>query len=228
MDYVVHIAPTVAVAGGATCVLGLVLVETRDTIISNPVIIGLIGVILGSLLTGLFIFWAKRRRSTDGGGPKQENQGKDDFNSDLRPDERRERWFDAIMDFWKLAYDFYKHLMTIALLSIGTVGALIGGPFKGAVQLDKPQTPWWLKALVGVIIGLFTIAAAMAVKGMHSTRTKTLHMKLVKDEGDFKNERDKRVGRLLPLTTREIWSVIQWSYLLGLVAFVIFLFIALF
>lgn len=86
----------------------------------------------------------------------------------------QDRWFQTVMDWWKTVYDFYKHLMTLALVSIGTVGALVGGPFKSVVQLEKPQAALVPKALVVVIIGAFTIAALMSVVGMHSARQKNV------------------------------------------------------
>jgi len=86
--------------------------------------------------------------------------------------ETRDRWFQIVIEWWKCVYDFYKHMMTIALLAIGTVGALVGGPFKRYVQLHDPQAALEPKVLVAVVVIAFTIAAATAVQGMHSARQK--------------------------------------------------------
>jgi hypothetical protein len=158
------------------------------------------------------------------------DQGNDDLNAGLTTEERRARWFQAVMDWWKTVYDFFKHLMTIALLAIGTVGALVGGPFKNVVQLEKPQAPLLPIVLVGVMIVAFAIAAAVAVQGMHSARQKMLCMKDVRNQTDagLKDLRDRKVGLLLEVSPKAVWVIVQWSYLVGVSAFIIFLLIAMF
>src|SRR5215211_3322629 len=153
-------------------------------------------------------------------------QGNADLNAGLTPEERRDRWFQAIMDWWKTVYDFFKHLMTIALLSIGTVGALLGGPFKSGLQLGKPEAPLVPKVLVVVIFVAFTIAAAMSAQGMHSARQKMLAMREVTNEAGFMAKRTDSVGGLFKVSSETVWSIVQWSYLAGVFAFIILLFIA--
>jgi hypothetical protein len=141
-----------------------------------------------------------------------------------------DRWFQAVMDWWKTVYDFYKHLMTIALLSIGTVGALVGGPFKNVVQLDKPQAALVPKALVVVIIVAFTIAAAMAIQGLHSARQKMLCMRKERyqSEAGLRELRDQHVGVLLEVSPKTVWWTVSVSSLVGVIMFIAFLLVAIF
>ena len=151
-----------------------------------------------------------------------------DPNADLTEAQRRDRWFQAVMEWWKTWYDFYKHLMTIALLSIGTLGALVGGPFKSVVQLDDPKAAWGAKILVMLIVFAFAIAAAVAAQGMHAARENIFAMKDVRTNKEFLEMREAPVGGRLKVHRNTVWKIVQWSYLAGLFLFIIFLFIPLF
>lgn len=149
--------------------------------------------------------------------------------------ETRDRWFQIVIEWWKSVYDFFKHLMTIALLAIGTVGALVGGPFKSVVQLDNPQAALGPKVLVLVIVVAFTIAAATAVQGMHSARQKMLHMKDFSSEVHLRNLelrlrelRDRPVGILWEVSPKTVWWTVSVSSLVGVLAFISFLLGAIF
>jgi hypothetical protein len=149
--------------------------------------------------------------------------------------ETRDRWFQIVIEWWKCVYDFYKHLMTIALLAIGTVGALVGGPFKSVVKLDNTQAALGPKVLVVVIVVAFTIAAATAVQGMHSARQKMFHMKDFSNEVDIRNLelrlrrlRDSPVGMLWEVSPKTVWWTVSVSSLVGVLAFVSFLLDAMF
>jgi hypothetical protein len=125
--------------------------------------------------------------------------------------------------------------MTISLVAIGTVGALVGGPFKRFVQLDDPQAAWGPKVLVAVIVIAFTIAAATAVQGMHSARQKMLHMKDFSNESDLENLefrlrelRARPVGILWEVSSTTVWWTVSVSSLVGVLAFIGFLLGAIF
>ena len=125
--------------------------------------------------------------------------------------------------------------MTIALVAIGTVGALVGGPFKSVVQLDNPQAALGPKVLVLVIVVAFTIAAATAVQGMHSARQKMLQMKDFSSEVDLRNLelrlrelRDRPVGILWEVSPKTVWWTVSVSSLVGVLAFISFLLGAIF
>ena len=149
--------------------------------------------------------------------------------------ETRDRWFQIVIEWWKCVYDFFKHLMTISLVAIGTIGALVGGPFKGVVKLDNPQAALGSKVLVLVIVVAFTIAAATAVQGMHSARQKMLYMKNFSNEGDLRNLelrlqelRDRPVGILWEVSPKTVWFTVSVSSLVGVLAFISFLLGAIF
>ena len=156
------------------------------------------------------------------------NQENVDPITGLTPEERHARWFQAVMDWWKTVYDFYEHLVSITLLSIGTVVALAGGPFKSVLQLEKPQAALVRKVLVVVTILAFTVAAAMSVQGIHSARQKMLHMKEARyqNEAGLQELREQPVGLLLVVSPAQIWRIVHWAYLGGLFVFVIFVLIA--
>src|SRR5918994_2057221 len=139
--------------------------------------------------------------------------------------ETRDRWFQIVIEWWKSVYDFYKHLMTISLVAIGTVGALVGGPFKSVVKLDNPQAALGPKVLVAVIVVAFTIAAATAVQGMHSARQKMLHMKDFSNEVDrrhlefsLRELRDRPVGILWKVSPKTVWWTVSVSSIVGVLA----------
>jgi hypothetical protein len=149
--------------------------------------------------------------------------------------ETQDRWFQIVIEWWKSVYDFYKHLMTISLVAIGTVGALVGGPFKSVVQVDNPQAALGPKVLVLVIVVAFTIAAATAVQGMHSARQKMLHMKDFSNEVNLRNLelrlrelRDRPVGILWEVSPKTVWFTVSVSSLVGVLAFISFLLGAIF
>jgi esterase/lipase len=156
------------------------------------------------------------------------DQGNDDPNTDLTPEETHTRWFQAVMDWWKTVYDFYKHLMTIALGSIAAVVALVGGPFKSVFKPEQPQAAMVPKVLVVVSILAFAVAAAMSVQGIHSARQKMLRMREARyqNEAGLRELRDERVGDLLKVYPSQIWLIVHWAYLGGLFVFIIFLLIA--
>jgi hypothetical protein len=154
---------------------------------------------------------------------------------------RTDRIFQSTIEWWKTVYDFYKHLITIALASIAAFGALLGGAFRHAFGLNAGSMPRFL--VIGTFIA-FALTAIMAVQGMHYARRSILHMRDFDDMGRPERYIEKleslreyrwwkgewRKGReLFPkglLNRKRVWFLVWFFYTSGILAFILFLFIA--
>jgi hypothetical protein len=138
-----------------------------------------------------------------------------------------DRIFQSYMEWLKTVYDFYKHLMVIAVASIAALAALIGGVFKRAFRPEAAIEP---QLLVGLSILAFLITSVVAIEGMNRARRTILHLHEAGGTGSkdkyerLRNEHGK-IGRL---TREQVWRLSAWSYAVGIILFIIFLVTAIF
>ena len=157
--------------------------------------------------------------------------------------ESRTRIFQSTMEWWKTVYDFYKHLTTIALASIAAFGALLGGAFRDALGPNAGPMPRYLVIIAFVA---FALTAIMAVQGIHYARRSILHMRdsepRMRDFGEepmledyvysletLRKYRWWTAKGLFPkglLTRKRVWFLVWFFYTIGIIAFILFLFIA--
>jgi hypothetical protein len=120
-----------------------------------------------------------------------------------------DRIFQSYMEWLKTVYDFYKHLMIIALASIAAMVALLGDVF-------KPQP------LVAVAIVAFLLASVVSLGGMNRARRTILHLHEARTRAHFECLREKH-GKIGWLTRKQVWILSTGFYAIGIFAFIIFL-----
>jgi hypothetical protein len=105
------------------------------------------------------------------------------------------------LEFWKIQYDYFKHLMTLALASIAGLGAMLGGVFSAFV--GDPISEILIYAIFGCFVGVLLLS----FEAMRGYRKRLNLLRKVVAEEDIKK---------LPHT---VGPYLGW---LGIFAFVLF------
>jgi len=131
--------------------------------------------------------------------------------------EEADRMRRSALEYWKTYYDFYKHLMTIALTAIGVFGALLGGAFSDpSTWRGAPLVIPWLSLSLSRSHLIFMIFAGLivgAIGGAFQARAARDYIYLLgrletpEDLSQFHHQRKKARG--------------FWSFLFVYVPFVV-------
>jgi hypothetical protein len=98
------------------------------------------------------------------------------------------------LEFWKIQYDYFKHLMTLALASIAGFGAMLGGVFSGVVgNQDSPI----LEILIYGIFGCFVGVLLVSFEAMRGYRKRLNLLRKVVTEEDIEQKLPRTVGPYL-------------------------------
>jgi hypothetical protein len=148
------------------------------------------------------------------------SKGKDYYQARAREEDRI---FQSRMEWLKTVYDFYKHLMVVALASVAAVAALLGGVFKDTVSRNAPWEP---KLLGGAAIVAFLITASGSIGGLNRARRTMLRLHEAEGEEEFEDLRERH-GKIGLLSREQVWLVSMGSYFAGSIALIIFVVTAL-
>jgi hypothetical protein len=79
--------------------------------------------------------------------------------------ETQERVFQSDLEFWKIQYDFFKHLMTLAIALIAGFGAMLGGVFEDQVVLESLGSfAWSVPAFCFILLIISATSSGIAAR----------------------------------------------------------------
>jgi hypothetical protein len=126
-----------------------------------------------------------------------------------------DRYLQITLEWWKTVYDFYKHLMTVTVTSIGGFGALLAAVYQDSFGPNANLVPQLCAFLTFVA---FIYAAYQTLEGMTMARGQILHMRDAATTQAVQRQREQN-----RVKAETIWTRVQWSYAVGVMMFLLFL-----